>query len=214
MKDYLNKLRKDYSMMGMDEKDVDKDGIVQFEKWMVDAANAEVNEPNAMVLSTVDKNNHPHSRIVLLRDVSSKGFVFYTNYESDKGHEIEHQSMVALNFFWVELERQVRIEGIAEKISQVESNEYYASRPRENQLSAWASPQSKVVGSRAELEALWRETEMKWKDQIEIERPPFWGGYIVKASMIEFWQGRAGRLHDRIRYRLEKDAWAIERLGP
>ncbi len=214
MKEYLNKLRKDYSMMSLDEKDVDKNAIVQFEKWMVDAANAEVNEPNAMVLSTVDKDHQPHSRIVLLRDVTKNGFSFYTNYKSDKGDDIEQNNAVALNFFWVDLERQVRIEGKAEKISILESAEYYNSRPKESQISAWASPQSKVVGSRAELEKLWKEEEKKWEKEHTIERPPFWGGYIVKPTMIEFWQGRPGRLHDRIRYRIEKGQWIIERLAP
>lgn len=214
MKDYLNKLRKDYSMMSLDEKDVEANAVVQFEKWLVDAASAEVNEPNAMVLSTVDKNSHPHGRIVLLRDVSSKGFSFYTNYLSDKGEDIEYQPIVSLNFFWVELERQVRIEGKAEKLNLIESVEYFKSRPRENQISAWAAPQSKVIDSRADLEIAWKEIEEKWKNEIEIEKPPFWGGYIVNPIMIEFWQGRPGRLHDRIRYRLENGVWKIERLAP
>ena len=214
MKEYLNKLRKDYSMMVLDEKDVDKDAIVQFEKWMVDAANAEVNEPNAMVLSTVDKHGYPHSRIVLLRDISKKGFSFYTNYNSDKALDIVHQPMVALNFFWVDIERQVRIEGKVDKLSLLESAEYYKNRPRENQVSAWASPQSKVVNSRAELDAAWKAIEEHWKNETEIGKPDFWGGYSVMPVMIEFWQGRPGRLHDRIRYRMETGKWVIERLAP
>lgn len=214
MKEYLSKLRKDYSMMALDEKDVDKEAIVQFEKWMVDAANAEVNEPNAMVLSTVDKHGLPHSRIVLLRDVSIKGFNFYTNYNSSKALDMETQSSVALNFFWVDLERQVRIEGMAQKLSLLESIEYYKNRPRESQVSAWASPQSKVVNSRAELDAAYKAVDEKWKNKTEIEKPDFWGGYSVIPTMIEFWQGRPNRLHDRIRYRLENDVWIIERLAP
>lgn len=214
MKEYLNKLRKDYSMMSLDENDVDKNAIVQFEKWMVDAANAEVNEPNAMVLTTVDKDHQPHSRIVLLRNVTNNGFSFYTNYNSDKGEDMKQNNAVALNFFWVDLERQVRIEGKAEKISILESVEYYNSRPKESQISAWASPQSRVIGSREELEKLWKEEELRWEKEHTIEKPPFWGGYIVKPTMIEFWQGRPGRLHDRIRYRLENGQWLIERLAP
>lgn len=214
MKDYLNKLRKDYSIMRLDEKDVEDDPFGQFEKWLIDAANAEVNEPNAMVLSTVDKSLQPHSRIVLLRDVSKNGFTFYTNYESDKGMDIAHNPKVSLNFFWVELERQVRIEGLAHKIPQLESTDYYKRRPRESQISAWASPQSKVVKSRAELDDKWKEMEEKWKNSTEIERPPFWGGYIVKPTMLEFWQGRPSRFHDRIKYRLEKNQWIIERIAP
>jgi|SRR5688572_6120966 len=214
MKEYLSKLRKDYSMMALNEADVDKDPIVQFEKWLVDAANAEINEPNAMVLSTVDQQNHPHSRIVLLRNVDEKGFVFYTNYESNKGKEIEYQPMVALNFFWTEIERQVRIEGLVTKLGIVESNDYYQSRPRENQVSAWASPQSKIVSSRQALEKLWKDTEARWKNFVEIEKPPFWGGYIVKPTMIEYWQGRPGRLHDRLQYRLHMDKWELNRLAP
>lgn len=214
MKEYLNKLRKDYSMMALDEKDVHKNPIVQFEKWMVDAANAEVNEPNAMVLSTVDSKNHPHSRVVLLRNVGAHGFSFYTNYNSDKGEDMAKNPAVSLNFFWVDLERQVRIEGIVEKLTILESVEYYKSRPIESQISAWASPQSRVIESREALDKLWSEVELTWKNKVEIEKPSFWGGYIVKPTMIEFWQGRPGRLHDRIRYRLDQGQWIVERLAP
>ena len=201
-------------MMSLDEKEVDKSAVVQFEKWIVDAVNAEVNEPNAMVLSTVDKDGLPHSRIVLLRDISKKGFNFYTNYNSDKALDIEQQHHVALNFFWVDIERQVRVEGKAEKLSLVESVEYYKNRPRESQISAWASPQSKVVSSRVELDAARKSIEEHWKDKTEIEKPDFWGGYTVIPTMIEFWQGRPGRLHDRIRYRMHENLWIVERLAP
>lgn len=214
IKDYLSKLRKDYSMMELNEKDVHANPIVQFEKWMVDAANAEVNEPNAMVLSTVDSNQHPHSRVVLLRNISEKGFSFYTNYESDKAEEMSQLPFVALNFFWVEVERQVRIEGKVEKLSLVDSVEYFKSRPRENQISAWASPQSKVIDSRSFLEIKWKEAERLWKDQPEIEKPDNWGGYIVSPTMIEFWQGRPGRLHDRLRYTIVNGQWQMSRLAP
>ncbi len=214
MKEYLSKLRKDYSKMALSENEVDVNPIVQFELWMSDAANAEVNEPNAMVLSTVDKNNAPHSRIVLLRDIKNGCFSFYTNYNSSKGHDIELNSNVSLNFFWPDVERQVRIEGVAEKMTLVDSNEYFRSRPRESQISAWASAQSTVVESRSALEKIWKDLEEKWKGNAEIEKPQFWGGYAVKPNMIEFWQGRPGRLHDRLRYRKEGENWILERLAP
>lgn len=214
MKEYLRKLRKDYSMMQLDEKDVNANPIIQFEKWMVDAANAEVNEPNAMVLSTADANGYPHSRVVLLRNLNDKGFSFYTNYSSDKGIEIDKQPHVALNFFWVEVERQVRIEGVAEKLSRVESLDYFKSRPRESQISAWASPQSKMVESRESLESLWNSLEEKFKNLVEIDKPEFWGGYVVVPHMIEFWQGRPGRLHDRLRYTKHNGNWVLHRLAP
>lgn len=200
--------------MALNESEVDKNPIVQFEVWMADAANAEVNEPNAMVLSTVDKNSIPHSRIVLLRDIKNSCFSFYTNYNSSKGHDIELNSHVCLNFFWPDVERQVRIEGVAEKLTIVDSNEYFRSRPRESQISAWASAQSTVVESRDALEKIWKELEEKWKNSPEIEKPQFWGGYAVKPTMIEFWQGRPGRLHDRLRYRKEGEEWVLERLAP
>jgi pyridoxamine 5'-phosphate oxidase len=214
MKEYLSKLRKDYSMMALSENEVDINPIVQFELWISDAANAEVNEPNAMVLSTVDKNSVPHSRIVLLRDIKNSCFSFYTNYNSNKGNDIELNSHVCLNFFWPDLERQVRIEGVAEKMTIVDSNEYFRSRPRESQISAWASAQSTVVESRDALEKIWKDLEEKWKGIAEIEKPPFWGGYLVKPTMMEFWQGRPGRLHDRLRYRSEGEDWILERLAP
>lgn len=215
MKEFLSKLRKDYKLGALLEEEVEQEPIPQFEKWMSDAANAGVEEPNAMVLSTVDENRHPHSRVVLLRNITSNGFVFYTNYESNKGQEIAKNPHVSLNFFWVDIERQVRIEGIAEKTSLVQSSDYFSSRPRTNQLSAWASPQSKVLKGRAELEALFEHTEDKFKNLVLLEKPPFWGGFCVAPTLVEFWQGRPGRLHDRLRYTLQKDGtWLIERLAP
>jgi pyridoxamine 5'-phosphate oxidase len=215
MKEFLSKLRKDYSLMGLYEKDMEKDPIKQFEKWIIDAANANIPEPNAMTLCTVGKNMKPQSRIVLLRNFDHRGFVFYTNYHSDKAKDIEENPYVCINFFWVDLERQVRIEGVAGKISQAESNEYFQLRPRLNQISAWASPQSQVIASREELEQKVKELEQKFKDLPVIEKPPFWGGYRVVPTSIEFWQGRPNRLHDRIRYQLQKDKnWKMERLAP
>ncbi len=214
MKDYLRKLRKDYSMMELNEKDAHLNPIMQFEKWMVEAANAEAQEPNAMVLSTSDEKGRPHSRVVLLRNLSEKGFSFYTNYSSDKASEIEKQPHVSLNFFWVEVERQVRVEGIAKKLSLVDSSDYFKSRPRESQISAWASPQSKQISSRESLEELWKKAEEDFKNTIEIDKPDFWGGFVVEPSMIEFWQGRPGRLHDRLRYDKKNGNWVMSRLAP
>lgn len=215
MKEYLSKLRKDYALMGLDEADLNPDPFRQFENWLIDVANAGLPEPNAMVLSTVDKDMYPHSRIVLLRNFTEKGFVFYTNYQSDKGKEIEQNPRVALNFFWVDMERQVRITGVASRISVMESNEYFQSRPRLNQISAWASPQSEVVENRTALEKRVKELETEYKNEEQIPKPPFWGGYCISPVAIEFWQGRPNRLHDRFRYSLQADkTWKIERLAP
>ena len=147
-------------------------------------------------------------------DIKNGCFSFYTNYNSSKGHDIELNAHVCLNFFWPDVERQVRIEGMAEKIPMVDSNEYFRSRPRESQISAWALAQSTVVESRDALEKIWKDLEEKWKGIAEIEKPQFWGGYAVKPVMIEFWQGRPGRLHDRLRYRKEGEQWILERLAP
>jgi len=215
MKAYLSKLRKDYSLMGLDEKNMAADPFRQFEEWLVDVANAGLPEPNAMVLSTVDAKSRPHSRVVLLRNVDDVGFVFYTNYDSEKGRQLEANPHAALNFFWVGLERQVRIEGMVQKIALTESNEYFQSRPRGSQISSWASPQSQVIADRAQLENKVKELEAEFKNKELIERPPFWGGYRLVPTMIEFWQGRPNRMHDRIRYSLQEDkVWKIERLAP
>lgn len=215
MKEFLSKLRKDYSLMGLSEKDLHESPFTQFENWLIDVANAGVSEPNAMVLSTLDKEGYPQGRIVLLRNFNQKGFVFYTNYNSEKGNEILQHPKVSLNFFWVDLERQVRITGDISKISVVESNEYFNSRPRLNQISAWASPQSEVITSRTILDNRVKELEEEFKNQDVIPKPPFWGGYCVSPVKFEFWQGRPNRLHDRFRYsKLSENKWKIERLAP
>lgn len=215
MKDYLSKLRKDYSLMELSEQDVAVNPFSQLERWMTEAANSSIIEPNAMTLSTVDKDLRPHSRIVLLRNFNHHGLFFYTNYQSEKAKNIDVNPHVSLSFFWIELERQVRIEGIAKKISLLESTEYFHSRPIENQISAWASPQSQVIESREVLEEQVKHYKKKFKNVSVIEKPPHWGGFIVVPILFEFWQGRPSRLHDRIRYRLKhQDEWIIERLAP
>lgn len=215
MKDFLSKLRKDYGKGGIGDNSLDADPIRQFEQWMMDAANADAVEPNAMVLSTVSQENKPHSRVVLLRNFDKNGFVFYTNYDSTKSHDIEINPHVCLNFFWAETERQVRVEGVASRIGFVKSEEYFKSRPRGNQIAAWASPQSQVISSREELEALVKEMEEKFKTSDILDKPPFWGGFCVRPTAIEFWQGRTNRLHDRILYTLDgENQWTVHRLAP
>lgn len=215
MKTYLSKLRKDYKMMSLSEDEAGVDPIKLLEKWLSDAANNNVSEPNAMVLSTVDAQGFSHSRVLLLRNLEQKGLTFYTNYQSEKAIHLEGNPHAAINFFWVDMERQVRIVGKVEKISVMESNEYFQSRPRQNQISAWASPQSEMVANREALEARFREFEQKFEGIPEIEKPPFWGGYRLSPVRMEFWQGRPGRLHDRIRFSLDEEGnWLRERLGP
>lgn len=214
MRTYLSKLRKDYKRMSLDESDVLPNPISQLETWIADAANNHEIEPNAFTLSTVDLQGRPHSRIVLLRNLTPEGLAFYTNYNSLKAKQIEENPYVAVNFFWEIMERQVRVEGKAVKLSIVESNEYFQSRPRLNQIAAWASPQSEEMSSREELDRIVSEVEARFKDVEIIEKPPFWGGYRIEPNYFEFWQGRPGRLHDRIAYQKNESGWKISRLAP
>lgn len=212
-KEKLQRLREDYSKHSLDETDVSSDPIEQFELWMKEAMKAEVPEPNAMTLSTVDINNKPHSRVVLLKGIENDEFVFYTNQQSDKGEEIEQNSNVALCFLWLELERQVRIEGTAEKLSQEESEEYFKIRPYKSQIGALASNQSSVVPNREFLEKRFEELEGKYSEG-NVPKPESWGGYRIKPDMLEFWQGRRSRLHDRIKFERIGNKWDIKRLSP
>jgi pyridoxamine 5'-phosphate oxidase len=187
--------------------------LEQFKAWFKEAIHSEIIEPNAMHLATVKKNNRPTGRVVLLKDVD-KGFVFYTNYESNKGRELEENPFASLTFFWPELERQVRIEGTVEKTSAKESDDYFLSRPYESQIGAWSSPQSKAIPDRKFLEQKKEEIENKFKDE-DLFRPSHWGGYRVTPYEIEFWQGRPARLHDRISYHLDEGGnWILTRLAP
>lgn len=207
-------IRKEYKQQTLLETDVLADPVAQFTKWWDDALKSEIEEVNAMTLATADKNGMPAARIVLLKEFSEKGFVFFTNYNSHKGNELEANPNACLVFFWKELERQVRISGQVKKINAKESDEYFASRPEGSRIGAWASPQSHVINSREVIE----ENSRRYQQQFtggNIPRPPHWGGYSVIPVVIEFWQGRPNRLHDRIRYNLQDDhTWKIERLAP
>lgn len=207
-------IREDYIKDTLDESDVLKDPIRQFEKWFHEALESEVYEPTAMVLSTVDANHAPSARVVLLKDIKQDGFSFFTNYRSRKGNDMANNPRVSLLFFWNEMQRQVRVEGIVEKLSEMESDEYFLSRPRGSQIGAIASPQSQVLANREVLEDKVQELTTQYENSDTLTRPRHWGGYLVKAVRVEFWQGRASRLHDRIAYVLEDGQWNIQRLAP
>ena len=208
----LRDIRKQYLFAALDEQNVLKNPFEQFEIWLKEAVESDQLEPTAMVLSTVDKLLQPHSRVVLLKEFTHESFVFYTNYEGHKAQQIAENNRVSLVFFWPVLERQVRIEGTVEKISEVLSTSYFKSRPLDSQLGAWASPQSKHIHSADFLDKQFQYYQYKFGN--EVPKPPHWGGYSVKPTSIEFWQGRANRLHDRLLFSLEGKEWKISRLAP
>ncbi len=211
----LSNLREDYKSEILEIKDLEENPFSQFHHWFQDAIKAGVREPNAMTLSTCSPEGRPSARVVLLKDYSEAGFTFFTNYESRKGRELSANPYAALVFLWLDLQRQVRVEGRVEKIDPVESESYFQSRPRGSQMGAWASPQSQVLGSRDDLEKKVRKVEKRFANAEKIPLPDFWGGYILKPEMIEFWQGQSSRLHDRMRYTQNQDGgWQIDRLAP
>lgn len=211
----LESLRQEYKKFELLETTVHKDPMVQFDQWFNEAVNSGVPEPNAMTLSTVNRFGQPSSRVILLKGVSSGGFVFYTNYKSHKGDCFATNPNGYMNFLWLELERQVRIGGLVEKVSREETTAYFHSRPRGSQVGAWVSHQSEVIASREVLEENLALMETRFKDTDVIPVPDYWGGFRLRPDSIEFWQGRPNRLHDRILYvKTGGNSWNIQRLAP
>jgi pyridoxamine 5'-phosphate oxidase len=209
----LEGARRDYEGEHLDPDHVAAEPIEQFRAWFAAARDAGVYEPEAMTVSTVGADGRPSSRYVLLRGLDQRGFVFYTNYHSAKARALAERPYAALTFGWLPIHRSVRVEGPVARLAESESDAYFASRPRAAQIGAWASPQSTIVAGRAELERSASAAEQRFAGG-EVPRPPHWGGFVVRPDRVEFWQGRAGRLHDRVRYERDGDGWRIERLAP
>jgi pyridoxamine 5'-phosphate oxidase len=210
----LEEMRRAYGLGELLEGDVDPDPVAQVRRWLDDAVSFGIAEPNAMVIATADADGSPSARTVLLKHLDEHGFVFYTNRQSRKGDELAVNPRCALVFPWHAMERQVRVEGTADELSTDEVEAYFRSRPRESQLGAWASQQSQPVPSREELDLQYASYDRQFPEGMEIPVPYFWGGYRVRPDVIELWQGRTGRLHDRLRYRRTGDTWTLDRLQP
>ncbi len=208
----LHDIREEYSKRTLSKRQCHADPLIQFQQWLDEAINAEVNEPTAMHLATVNENGKPSSRLVLLKEINAQGFVFFTNYLSQKGKALAAHPFAALTFFWPELERQVRVEGSVQKLATQQSDQYFATRPYTSRIGAWASEQSAVISGKSFLLA--KAAKFAAQYPLNVPRPPHWGGYVVIAERVEFWQGRPSRLHDRIRYRMEREEWIKERLSP
>lgn len=208
----LHNIREDYSKRELSESECHADPIVQFEQWLNEAIHSQVNEPTAVNVASVGEDGRPNSRVVLLKEVNPQGFVFFSNYLSRKGRSFDAHPFAAMTFFWPELERQVRVEGSITKLAEAESDAYFDTRPYTSRIGAWASHQSEVLTSKADLMA--RAALVGAKHPLHVPRPPHWGGYVVTPRLVEFWQGRPSRLHDRIQYRLDDGSWIRERLSP
>lgn len=209
----LKDIRTDYQKFELTEETVIQDPFQQFTIWLTEAIDAQEPDPTAMVLSTIDKDGFPDARVVLLKEITSEGLVFFTNYQSKKGEQIALNNHVSVVFLWSLLERQVRIKGVAERISEEDSAQYFLSRPLESQLGAWASPQSQLIENRQVLTDNYIHYKKEFESR-EMIKPPFWGGFIIRPVCFEFWQGRSNRLHDRLEYRLTNQSWEIHRLAP
>jgi pyridoxamine 5'-phosphate oxidase len=212
-KKILQNLRRNYKYKSLDQKDVELNPFEQFSIWFEEAMNSQLYEPNAMILATASKEGKPSVRALLLKGFDEIGFVFYTNYEGRKGKELDENNNASILFYWAELERQVRLEGKVEKISKEESEKYFKTRPFKSRVGAWASAQSTVIESRFVIIKKFIKYLFKFHSN-DVPLPPYWGGYILKPDVFEFWQGRANRLHDRVRYRKGDTEWIIERLSP
>jgi pyridoxamine 5'-phosphate oxidase len=212
-KKILQNLRRNYKYKSLDQKDVELNPFEQFSIWFEEAINSQLYEPNAMILATASKEGKPSVRALLLKGFDEIGFVFYTNYEGRKGKELDENNNASILFYWAELERQVRLEGKVEKISKEESEKYFKTRPFKSRVGAWASAQSTVIESRFVIIKKFIKYLFKFHSN-DVPLPPYWGGYILKPDVFEFWQGRANRLHDRVRYRKGDTEWIIERLSP